>query len=211
MALAQFDLIEIVMNMRAQGQETLNIFQYSIQSIPVTVTAVQLAEGWWNHVKATYRALQIVSQPDTFISVRVRELNDPAGDYAEFDVPTAEKLGTRANPAQQELLPSFNAAGVRLVVGTRTTRPGQKRFPFLTESDNNGGVLQAAYKALLTSHMNIMSVPMVLGAPAALTDLYPIVTKKDQFGVVSAYQFVTGYIINNNVTSQNSRKIGRGS
>lgn len=211
MALAQFDLIEIVMNMRAQGQETLNIWQYSIQSIPVTVTAVQLAEGWWNHVKATYRALQLATQPDTFISVRVRELNDPTGDYAEFDVPTAEKLGLRANPSQNELLPSFNAAGVRLVVGSRVTRPGQKRIPFLVESDNVAGTIQASFKTLLTSHMNVMSVPMVLGAPAALTDLYPIVTKKDQFGTVSAYQFVTGYIINNNITSQNSRKVGRGS
>lgn len=211
MALAQFDLIEIVMNMRFQAQETLNIFQYSIQSIPVTVTAVQLAEGWWNHVKATYRALQLASQPDTFISVRVRELNDAVGDYAEFDIPTAEKLGTRANPAAAELMPSFNSAGVRLVVGSRTTRPGQKRFPFLTESDNVAGTLQAAYKALLVSHMAILSAPMVLGAPAALTDLYPIVTKKDALGTVSAYQFVTGYIINNNITSQNSRKVGRGS
>lgn len=211
MALAQFDNIEIVMNMRWQGQETLNIWQYSIQSIPVSVSTVQLAEGWWNHVKSTYRALQLASQPDTFLSVRVRELNNPNGEYAEFDVPTAEKLGTRSNPTGAELMPPYTSAGVRLVVGTRVTRPGQKRFPFLVENDNIAGVLQPAFKTLVNSHMLVMSVPMVLGAPAALTDLYPIVVKKDANGTVTAQQFVTGYLINNNITTQNSRKFGRGS
>jgi len=211
MAISVGSLVEFVINMRYQAQETLNVWQYEVTTWPGSVSAVQGAEGYWNHIKATLRALQLASQPDTFISIKIRELNNVAGDYAEYDVPTAEKVGTRANPAGAELLPPFGAAGVRLVVGSRLTRPGQKRYAFLTETDNIAGVLQSAYRTLLVAHMNIMTVNLVLGAPAATCTLVPIVTKKDATGFVTAHQNITGYLINGNITSQNSRKFGRGS
>lgn len=203
-------LFEVTMDMRWQAQQTQNVFQYEVQNWPLSVTMVQALEGWWNHVKASYRALALASQGDVFISVKGREMNNPSGEYAEFDVPVAEKVGTRPNPAAAELLPPFSAAGIRLVVGTRLTRPGQKRLPFLVENDQTSGILAVAMRTLIVSWCNVISVPMVLGAPAALTDLYPIVTKKDANGIVSAHQYITGYIINNNITTQNSRKFGRG-
>ena len=211
MAIGVGSLIECVVNMRWQAQETLNVWQYEVDTIPGGTSAVQLAEAYWNHIKAPYRALQLASQPDTFISIRLRELNNVAGDYAEFDIPIAEKLGTRANPTQAEILPPYTSAGVRLVVGTRLTRPGQKRVPFLVESEQNAGVLQAAFRALIVTQMNLMVAGMLLGAPAATATLQPIVCKKDVTGFVTAHQDITGYVINGNVTTQNSRKFGRGS
>lgn len=211
MGFAVGELLEIALDMRWQGQQVMNVWQYEVQNWPLSVTAVQAAEGWWNHVKATYRALQVSTEPDTFLSVKLRALNNPTGDYAEFDVPTAEKVGTRGSPGAGGNMPPFSSAGVRLVVGTRVTRPGQKRVPFLREEDNSQGVLQAAFRTLVNTWAAVMVVPMVLGAPAALTDLYPVITRKNATGFVSAHQYITGYLINNNITTQNTRKFGRGS
>jgi len=209
MALADNDLIEVVVNMFAQNMQMLNVFQYEITDHIGTVSLVQLLEGYWNHVKATYRAIVPSSYGNIFVSIKGRELNDASGDYAEFDVPVGERAGTRSTSG--EALPPFGAAGVRLVVGTRVTKPGQKRFPFVLEADQVSGVLGTTYTTPLIALMNVLSVPMVLGAPAALETLQPIVTRRGALGFVSSFQPVTGYLINPNVTTQNTRKFGRGS
>jgi hypothetical protein len=147
---------------------------------------------------------------DVFRSVRVRELNSPTGDYAEFAIPPAERVGTRANPAGMDLLPPYVASGVRLVVGTRATRPGQKRFPFLVESDQSNGALGGHMFPIISVLMNAVDSDFTLGAPAALTELRPIVTRKDAQGNVLAAQPWTTYLINTFVTTQNTRKYGRG-
>jgi len=58
--------------------------------------------------------------------------------------------------------------------------------------------------------MLVMAAGMILGAPAALVQLDPIVTRKDATGAVTAHQPVTGFLIASQVTSQVSRKPGRG-
>lgn len=202
------DNVEIVVNMLVQGQQTLNVWQYNVGGWPGTVTMVQMLEGYWNNVKAAYRAVIPSAYGNVFVSIKGRELNNPAGLYAEYDVPTAERPGTRGTSGDQ--MPPFASAGVRLVVGTRATRPGQKRFPGLMESDQSAGVLGATVLTPLVTLMNLMVANMTLGAPAALVMLEPIVTRKDALGNVTAEQPVTGYLINPNVTTQNTRKFGRG-
>lgn len=202
-------LCEIDLSMIHIGQSCHMVYQYYCQNVPAGVTAVQIAEGWWNHVKASHRALASVTLGNVFVSVKIRELNNAAGDYAEYDIPVAEKVGTRANPGG-DLLPPNLATGVRLVVGTRETRPGQKRAPFMFEADQASGANSATWMALVNTWAGVITNTMTLGAPAALTELRPIVVGKDATGFVVRDQFITGFLVNPNTTTQNSRKIGRG-
>lgn len=209
MALNANDLIEISLNMNVMAQTMNLVWQYEIDTIPPSVNAVQLAEGWWNHVKAATRGLAFSSFGNVFRTVRLRQLNNALGDYAEYDVPIAEQAGSRSATTSDQM-PPYVAVGVRLVVGTRVTRPGQKRIPFVLEGDNVAGVLGSALQTVVQTYMNTMQVPMTLGAPAATVGLIPIVTRKDGSGTVTAWQPITGYLINANLTTQNSRKFGRG-
>lgn len=203
-------LTEITMVQTYPGSQILNVFTYWADNVPGTVDAVHIAEAWWNAVKTTWRAMIAVGIGAYFQSVRIQELNNSAGAFAEWNVPVGEQVGTRAAPAAPQVLPLFNAAAVRLTVGTRLTRPGQKRFFGLTETDNDGGPIGSAFLTLLNAHMAVLDSQITLGAPAALVTLDPIVTSRDAAGTVINYQNVTGYVINPNISSQNTRKPGRG-
>lgn len=211
MAITTGSRISVALKMILGGQVAYNIWDYNVLEIVGTPTAGHYGEGWWNHVKATYRALQLSSSGATFQSVRVTELGSSTGEYGEFAIPAGEQAGTRTAPTDADSMPTFTAVGVRLAVGTRVTRPGQKRFGFLTQNDVLGNDLQTGFNTLLVALMNVMVVNMTLGAPAAGVVLVPQVVGLNPDGSVRASQLVTGYAINQKVTSQVSRKFGRGS
>lgn len=210
MAIADDSLIEISLNMLVGGSQTMNVWQYKINQHSVGVEPVHIAEGWWNQVKTSHRALAISGYGSVFQSVRIRELNNPTGDYAEFDIPSGEQAGSRSNPADSDAMPYHVATAVRLTVGTRATRPGQKRFPFATQQDIIASSVQAAWKVLITAAVTSAVGTLTLGAPAALEVLDTIVCRKDAAGTVLNHQLVTGFIVANYASSQNSRKVGRG-
>lgn len=210
MAIGTGSHIDVTLKAAIGNSAMLTVFSYNVLELVGTPTAVNYGEAWWNHVKTTTRALQLSAFGDIFSSVVVRELNNPSGELGEFDIPTGERAGTRSAPAQSNGMPLFVAAGARLTVATRLTRPGQKRMYGLAEEDNVTGAMQSAYKALFTSWLNVITSPMTLGAPAAGVVLAPAVFKRDPSGTVVAAQVVTGYVINNNLTSQTTRKFGRG-
>lgn len=203
-------LVRVHMVMRTFGQTAMNVWDYEVGGIETEVNAGDLAESWWNHTKGAYRALAQTFIADSFISVRVTELENVYGAAGEYAVPVGERAGTRTNQTIGDGLPPFNAAGVRLTVGSRLTRPGQKRIPFVLEGDQLDGALQSTFTTLVTNLMDVMTVSMTLGAPAALTVLTPIIVGQEASGAVRAFQPITGYAVNPSVTSQVSRKIGRG-
>jgi hypothetical protein len=210
MAFTDGDVTEIAIRGVWLGQAWYNVWQYELNLPAEGMTAADLGEAWWNHVKGTYRAIAINNQTGVFQSVLVKSLESLVGDAGEFPIPIGEGAGTRTPPTDLTIQPSFLAAGVRLSVGTRLTRPGQKRFAFLTEEDSAQNALGSAFNGLVNTHMNLMSAPMILGVPALLTELLPVVVRKDATGVAVLHQDITGFVINPNVTSQVSRKIGRG-
>lgn len=205
--------IEITLRQSWYGQQINNVWHYNIMGAPggVGVSAAELAQAWWNHVKSAYRAICPSDQGNCFNTVLLRVVNNPAGDYGEYSIPVGEQAGTRTPGTQNQGQPPFNAASVRLVVGTRVTRPGQKRFAFLNEGDNNNGGLQSSYTTPLTALMTVMVAQMTLGAPAALFVLRPEVFRLTSTDLLLASQPITGYVINPNISSQVSRKYGRGS
>lgn len=210
MGIAGGELLEIVLNMLLGSQQTLNVWTYEVDGSFADIDAVNVAEAWWNGVKTSYRGLASANAGSPFISVKIRELNNPVGDYAEWSIPSGEQAGTRSNPSDVDLMPYHVASGARLTVATRLTRPGQKRFPFATQTDMIGSNVQAAWKVLLGAVLTVACAEMVLGSPALGCVLDPIICKKDAAGTVVAHQPVTGYVVANYASSQNTRKFGRG-
>lgn len=210
MAIGTDSLIEVSLRGSLLGSTMYNVFQYKVVVGVNGITAAQYGEAWWNHVKTNMRGLFPVSFSTYFQSVLVRELNNPAGDYGEFAIPSGEKAGTRSVGAADSPLPLVTALGMRLTVGTRATRPGQKRFFCLAENDNDyDGITSGAITAANTLGATL-AADMVLGAPAATCTLRGIVVRKDPQGNVTANQDIIGTFVNSRVTSQVSRKYGRG-
>jgi len=210
MAIGIDSIIQMSLNMDHNGARLMNVYCYKVAVLPGAVSAVAYGEAWWNHIKATYRALSQTAAGPVFTSVLVRDLSDPTGELAEYSIPSADRIGTRGTTGAPEAMPNLNAVGVRLTVGTRVTRPGQKRIPFMTEWDVAGEQVASGYITLVQSVAAVVSTRAVLGAPAAAVALDPVVVGLNVDGTIRAHQLVTGYNVNPYVTSQVSRKHGRG-
>lgn len=192
------------------NQFQMNVFTYNVLELVGTVNAAQYGEAWWNHVKNNMRALSATGLGALFKSVKVAELGNSTGEYGEFAIPAGEQTGTRSAPTDADAEAPFMSAGVRLTVATRATRPGQKRFGFITQHDSQNGSLGSAYQALLVTLMGTLTTNMTLGAPAAGVVLVPHVVSLNSDGTIRASQTITGYRINPYVTTQNSRKFNVG-
>lgn len=210
MAIGALSLIEVTLVQSFLAANAVyNVFQYEVQGELGSPDATDWAEAWWNHVKATYRAIAPTGSAP-FRSVIVRELDNATGEYGEFAIPTAEQTGTRADPGG-DWLPMFVAGAVRLTVATRVTRPGQKRFSYLKEGDLDGQFLGVAYTTAVNALMVVLTSTMLLGAPALGSEIEPhVVRKSPTTGLPIAHQPVTGFLINPEVTHQVSRRVGRG-
>jgi len=203
--------IEIVPRYTWLGQECENVFRYFTEgAVFVGVNAVQVAEAWWNDIKTDFRALMVANTGyGRFTSVFCRNLVD-GGEYGEFAIPLLEQVGTRSASGLDTAVPSFTASGVRFTVGNTSTRPGQKRFPFLFNADAVDNVLEPAMFTLVDTLAAHLDSPVTLGAPVALGVLQPIIGGTVVDGFPTVYQDVVGHITNPNTTSQVSRKLGRG-
>lgn len=149
MAISEGTLLELSVRMRFGETLLMNVYGYEVTGTFSNIAAVNVAEAWWNSIKGGMRSLVRPSTGFTFRSIVVREMNNPTGELAEWNVPAGESAGTRSGVDLSEFLPAFNAAGFRLTVGSRATRPGQKRIPGLLEVDSETGVLSASYTAAL--------------------------------------------------------------
>jgi hypothetical protein len=210
MAISVGALLEVSVSGEVFSNAIYNVWQYEVTTSVPTITAEQVAEAWWANVKTNYRAVPTSTYTGLFRLVRVRELNAPTGAFGAYGIPIAERGGTRSPGSSSDILPIFNAAAVRMNVGTRVTRPGQKRFCGLNEDDQTNGQLQTAAVSAVNTLMTQMIASMTLGAPAATMTLKPIICRKDVTGAVVASQPVTSFTVNTFVSSQVSRKIGRG-
>lgn len=173
----------------------------------LTADAVGVGEAFWNDIKTVWRAAMATTADLTTRSIKVSEPG-PTGAFGEYAIPPGEQQGTRT--ATSALMPSFNAAGFRQTVATRTTRPGQKRIVGQMESDVSGQALEGAYITLINAIAPKFCQPIILGAPVATGVLIPVIVKLDAAGEVIASQEVTGFVTNPDATSQVSRKRGRG-
>lgn len=175
-----------------------------------TSTASQVAAAWWDTVKDAWRALNASNDGSATFDSVVLEENVPEGILGEYPIPDAEREGTRTG-VTTTFLPSFVACGVRLTVDTRATRPGQMRLPFLTEQD-------VALNAIVGSYLSLAADVAAFYVGQQQLSVIPenyvwdnqvwSVANPPIYPAVS--QAITGYAVNPYVTTQNSRKLGRG-
>jgi hypothetical protein len=192
------------------GQAFQNVAWYVTDGAAfLTADATAVGEAFWNDIKGVWRAAMLPSTGLTTDSILVSEVG-PGGAFGEYAIPSGERQGTRVG-GTGDFLPSFNAAGIRLVVATRTTRPGQKRIVGGLEGDAGGQQWLPAYLTLINNIAPKFAEPITLGAPVATGVLIPHVVRTNADGsAVLASQEITGWVTNTNVTSQVSRKVGRG-
>jgi hypothetical protein len=206
------NLLEIVLRFSWLQQECETVQFYKPGGAAfLTATPAGVGEAWWNDVKAAWRAMAPSSSDAVFKSVFVREYNG-LGGYGEFPIPVGEIFGTRSATGLGDFMPPYVAAAGKLSVATNVTRPGQKRLPFALEGDNVNGKIQAAFQTLCNAVLAKYSTTITLGAPVATGVLVPqIVRKAGSPPAPSAWQDVVGYVLNQNFSTQNSRKFGHGS
>ena len=211
MVLIPLNYLEIQFRYTYLGQKLLTRQYYQMGGAAfLTATPAQVAEAYWNDVKALWRSLfSTASTVGTTDALFVREVGG-LEQYAEYPIPTSERVGTRAAGDDGEWVAGFVAAGVKLVVGTSTTRPGQKRFSSLRESDIVGNSLAAPQYALVDAVSAIFSDTRNLGAPVATGVLIPVVGGTVIDGDPTEWNEITGHVVNPFITSQVSRKIGHG-
>lgn len=175
-----------------------------------TATVLGVLEAYWNDIKDTFRSVfPALESVGTIDSILGDEVGGGLG-FAEFSIPPDERVGTRSFGDGADALNSFSAIGARLTVGSRVTRPGQKRFPMLREIDVTRNELTPAILDLYDPVFDKFAELITLGAPVATGVMQPEVGKSVASGFPSVFQDVTGKVVNSNVTSQVSRKIGRG-
>lgn len=209
MAFSVGDAIRLTLFMNDGFSDIMNVWDYEITTVPSpTIQASHIAEAWWNHVKATYRASVASTYTNVFRSVNCKSMMSATGDYGDFAIPAAENAGTRT--VTGDAMPQFAAAAVKLIVPSRLTRPGQKRFGFMFETDNVGGTLQSTLSTLVAAICTNMLPKITLGSPAAALDINPIVLRVNAAGLADVWQEWSGIIVNPIVTTQNTRKRGHG-
>lgn len=193
------------------GQKCENVQFFRLTGTAfATATMEGVLEAYWNDIKDAFRSLFSTSADvSTIDSILGEEVAGLEG-FAEFAIPPDERVGTRSAGSDGLWLNSFSALGMRQTVGTRVTRPGQKRFPMLREGDVSGNALTGAIIDYYDPALNKFIDPITLGAPVATGVMQPEVGKSVASGFPTVYQDVTGKVVNPNVTTQVSRKVGRG-
>lgn len=203
-------VVRITLKYTYLGQKCQTVQHYTpIGAAWLTADAIGGATAWWNDIKAAWRACIVTSSNFEFDTVLFEEIGG-GGGFAEYAVPLAEKQGTRAVGSLGDWLAPFTAVGCKQVVGTRVTRPGQKRFPGAMEGDNQTGSVNTTYLALIDPLAAKYSTMQTMGAPVATGNLTPIVASYDAGGAVIATQPITGYLLRTTFTTQVSRRQGHG-
>jgi hypothetical protein len=210
MAITEGSVLQISVTGQQNGQTIMNVWQFLVTGTFSGISAGAVANAFWQATKSTYRAIAPAGYLLAFQKVFVEDISESLGDYGEYAVPTSEQPGTR-DTGSSEGMPTFNAVGVKMVVATRVTRPGQKRFAYMTEQDSVSGAVSSTLVTAVDNLMNTMVGGLVLPSPALGMDLLAVVCKKDPAtGDLITQQQVVSWLINPAVTSQVSRKSGRG-
>lgn len=213
------DVYEVVDVGELYGQEQLNVYFYEQRAALVPIggnTAQFLASAWADQILPVVRSCQ----GDDFLhtEVRVRNLFN-ASDAGS--VVTAVR-GNGGN-GTSETMPGFNAAGLQLKTDNPAVRPGAKRIGGLSENAAADGVFSGPVLTALNNLADALPVPITGGVIIADDVFFPVVVKRVRSGEAGGYTYrlpesqgatvlgtIVEVLINLVVTSQVSRKIGKG-
>jgi hypothetical protein len=198
------DLLELSVRQTLLGEQCFNIYQYVCSGLVGDVHLLNFLQ----EVRDTMIPEQVALQSQ---DVNVDELRaENLSNGLDFSVLGVDIDGTIAVPS----MPSATAAAFKLEVATRETRPGSKRLCGLSEDDVTGNLWApaapdlTAYLAQLESWIvaegddppdNATFIMQIIGRD-------PITKQYD----LDRRQHVSNVSVRGTVTTQTSRRAGRG-
>lgn len=206
------EILKLVDVQSYDGQQILNVYHFRANT-NISPSSGNAAQKWWDFVKATLRPLQISQLTHQYVTL---ESLDGDKTFYHYDIPSGERVGTYATSGDAEA--AFVAYPFRLTTNSRLVRPGSKRICGVSEGATDPlGVLSAGVLALMNAlgaimiqtvpilPLNVESMdPVIVGFPHPATAHRPARLARE-------ITLITGYNLPPVVTTQNTRKRGRGS
>lgn len=207
MSLSVGDILQVSDYQVWYSQLVLNVYFYQMGTFESGVTYQVIADQWETQVRTPVRAIQMPGLTHT--ATVIKNLTNGVDIWEETDVATGSR-------SAGDNTPGFVALGFRLVRSSAITRHGSKRFAGIGEADMNGNnyTFPAGTQAALET---------ALKSPVAITGtmdndftMTPVIIGRVPSGEPHAGELDLS-IINPiadaqyiRVTSQNTRKVGRG-
>lgn len=208
MALVEGDIVMITMNGTLFGERCSNVWFYECTDNTGNANLLQVAQEFRALVWQAW--IDLTSEDYKRVNVKIDNLTNGL-DFA--DLPVAGD-GLVLSPACSSAV----AGGFTLSVSTRLTRPGSKRMagiPEVTVADNLWTPEQADMNILTSAMLNELDLDNL--NPAVACMMNPIVvgrfpiTHEDAGKIdISRFQSITGIHVSATVTTQTSRRPGRG-
>lgn len=204
------NVLEFVTVGRMTGftQELLNVWHYRVSDVTGGTTLDGDAQAIANDYAAEWLSTISpgLSTAFSFIGIRMTNLSDP-DEFAEatFTTPVVGATGG-------DYLPPFYTWGIELKRASRSTRNGRKALSGVAESNVSSGAPTSAAVTFFNSVAINAATPLLLdfGSPLKTLDLVPIIVRRGAgFSVLATNEISNGVF--KGLTTQNSRKTGRGS
>jgi len=196
------DRWQILLDWNVVGEEAMNVFYYE-QILGADTDANTLTLAFQDQVMGDL--LDIVHNT-TFVNlIAARDLDDPTAFYVQVEGPLV--IGTRGG----ECMPPFVAWAFRYNRATTLVRNGQKRIPGVSEADQNAGVALSTFIPTLNIAAAAMAADLVDDNGSHYR---PVIMRKvfdELTGITTYTQFPFSTVEYTRVSTQNTRKFGRGS
>ncbi len=199
-------LFEIVDFQQRAADQILNRYWYYASNPPDFAAASDVA----NQFEFIFQVWLPPVQPDV-ISHTIIRVDEVTSSTNFLERPSAIPDGTLIPPE----LASYQCAGIRLLRTSKETRSGWKRIAAGNEDAIGGNNWGGAFQALLDNLAGVMNDPLIVGAAVC----NPVIVRKTVDPVTGELEPPTDWIFNliasaeakTFVTTQNTRKVGRGS
>lgn len=195
------DIIQVTMCSEIFDQDVCNVFYYAVGVWTGNVSITDFLADWLATGHASWKAVQ--SDELRYTGAIWNNLTDPL-EQASY-VEAASLVGDRT----AEALPPYTAFSVVLNRTDQSTRQGYKRIGGATEDLQADGVNIVA-GATKTAVQNFAAGSYT---DASDIDLDPVIVGRLPNGSLDLSRInpVTGAVFQDNLTTQSSRKFGRGS
>ena len=205
------DIFEVVDTAEMNGQKLLNVYFYRAQGVSVTDNdSASVVTAFIDTVLPDIVAFQ--EEQVVHTSIKARNLFDDSDAHEEL-------ISVAGGNTGHEVLGTFEAVGYRLVGNNAAVRSGAKRYPGIGEYAVTDGVISdEGIIAILNTLAATLFADLPWGLLAAEI-LIPVIVQRIKVGSEytlptnqgeAVYSHVTDTLWSPIVTSQVSRKIGRG-
>jgi hypothetical protein len=199
------DLVKITSCSNILSQDACNVFYYLVAAWTGNLTILEALEQWQEQV-ATPIAGQLAQDLD---------IGELSWNNVDSPAESGSISGGFYGTAAEGPVSAFTAVSVRLFGTTAVTRSGWKRIAGVVESSVASGVISPTVLAIFQDWAD-ESIVIPLTAPLSGTPdmvLIPVVVGRNTDGSLNtaAVNPLASAVVQNLMTTQNTRKVGRGS